>query len=288
MDSMRYVTPALVLILALAASGCIATQQQHEQLQLRVSRMEQKQEALGQKIEKRLDQMQTELQETVSELETRIQNSTSPMRSTQADMWSEIRNLRKETAKLKGHLQTRDKEARQTNGTERLKKLESELGELKDRLDTMGSRLGLDSLSTGNATSEAEEEQQSAEEIPADKLYERGLASFQEREYERAATLWSLYIKKKPDGDLVPNAHFWQGEAYFQIEEYGEAALKYRKVVEEYPDSNKHSSAMLKLGLSFLRLDKTKPGRIMLQRVVDNYPDSQEAERAQKHLQELG
>ena len=284
---MRYVPPAILLILALALSGCIATKQQHERLQHRVSRIEQKQDQLRQKMEKRLDQMQTELQETVSQLKTRIQNSTSPVRSTQADMWSEIRNLRKQTAKLKGRLQTQDRETQQTNSTERLNKLESELSELKDRLGTMSSRLGLESLSTANATSEAGEEQKSAEEIPADELYERGLASFQEREYEPAATLWSLYIKKKPKGDLVPNAHFWQGEAYYQMEEYGEAALKYRKVVEDYPDSNKHSSAMLKLGISFLRLDKTKPARIMLQRVEDNYPDSQEAERARKQLESM-
>ena len=284
---MRSTIAAALLTLALAVSGCITTQEQHERLQHRVSRIQQNQKEMSQEWDRRLDRMEARLRETVSDLEAKIENSTSPVQSTQANLWSEIRNLRQETAKLKGRMQSLSRQAKQTNGTKRLKELESGLSDLRNRLETMSSRLGLDSLANGDASPDAENGQAPAEEIPAKELYNRGLDSFEDREYERAINLWSLYIKKKPEGDLVPNAHFWQGEAYYQLEQYGEAALKYQKVVQDYPDSSKHPAALLKQGISFDRLGKKKPGRILLQRVVDNYPDSKEAKRAQRYLEKM-
>jgi len=290
---MRYATTALVLALALAVSGCITTLEEHQRLKSRVSGIERQQREMNEKWDKRLRRMETRLDKTVSELRATIENSTSPVQSTQANLWSEVRNLRQETAKIKGELQSQTKKLERTNGTQRLEEMESELGDLRNRLETMSSRLGLESFDTeqnGSSSDSSEggkSEAKAPEEIPAEDLYQRALESFKEREYQRAVTLWSLYIKKKPDGDLVPNAYFWQGEAHYQMQDYSEAALQYQKVVEDYPDSNKHAPAMLKLGLSFLRLDKKKPGRIMLQRVVNNYQGSRSAERAQRQLDKL-
>jgi tol-pal system protein YbgF len=209
------------------------------------------------------------------------------VQSAQADLWSEVRNLRQETAKLQGRLQTQIRRAeKQTNGTERMDKLETRLKELEDRLETMVSRLGLDSLEgSEDAATRSKKKRVEPEEIPAEKLYEKALSSFKDRKYKRAINLWALFIKKRPDSDLVPNAYFWQGECYYQLQDYSQAALKYQKVVENYPDSGKHPAALLKQGLSFYRLDKAKPGRILLQRLVDNYPDTSEAKRARKHME---
>ncbi len=282
---MRYFILSLLLVAITLTSGCLVTTQDHERLQHRVAELEQEQSRMQEEIRQDMDTLESQLQQALEELEEQVRDRTMPVRTTQADLWSQIRNLRQKVAELEGELQTHQRRLQERDeDTDAAKRLEDRLQDLEQRMEGFRSRLGLDQEPREhNATEPAAEED--PEDIAAEDLYDTALAAFQDREYERALMLWSSYIERNPDSELVPNAYFWQGEAHYQMEEYSQAVMQYQEVLEEYEDSNKHPDALLKQGISFFRLDREDPGRVRLQTLLEEYPDSVHADRAREYLQ---
>ena len=64
-------------------------------------------------------------------------------------------------------------------------------------------------------------------EISSDKLYNRALTNFKNKNYYTAAHLFSVFLEKFPRHKLASNAFFWKGECFFKLEQYAKAILNY-------------------------------------------------------------
>jgi tol-pal system protein YbgF len=122
---------------------------------------------------------------------------------------------------------------------------------------------------------------------PAEAIYNMAMEAYNQRDYDRANTLFAEMLKSYPASRQAPAALFWQAEANYQQGDYGRAALLCQDLIQKYPNNPLAASAMLKQGLAFRRLGKTQAAKILFQDVQKRYPGSAEARSAQVQLQEL-
>jgi tol-pal system protein YbgF len=262
----------IILLVSMFTLAACATTQDVENLQYNMNLQEKR-------IEERMESLAKSLSSAEQKLAGQIESASTPVRSTQANLWAEIESLRTQVASVQGNLDELRLQSRQT-GTDELRELKERVASLESRLVEMSSRLALD-LETRPAPP-AGTPQQPVD--PAQNLYERGLSSFQAREYAQAQTFFSDFATTYSKHELVPNALFWKGESFFQMKDYGQAILAYQEVIDKFPKSNKIPGALLKQGVSFISLGKDKPGRLLLEDLVKRFPDTAEARRAKDLL----
>ncbi len=120
----------------------------------------------------------------------------------------------------------------------------------------------------------------------AQALYDTGIKSFNDRNYDQALNSFTDFTNTFPNHSLISNAWFWQGETQYQRKDYAAAALAYEKVISTFPNSNKAPAAYLKQGMSFLQLNKKDAAKERLTQLTKKFPKAPEATRAQQVLKE--
>ncbi|WP_243362240.1 tol-pal system protein YbgF [Fundidesulfovibrio terrae] len=122
---------------------------------------------------------------------------------------------------------------------------------------------------------------------PAEAIYNMAMEAYNQRDYDRANTLFSEMLKSYPSSRQAPGALFWQAETNYQQGDYARAALLCQDLIQKYPSNPMAASAMLKQGLCFRKLGKLQAAKILFQDVVKRYPGGPEARSAQVQLKEL-
>ena len=122
---------------------------------------------------------------------------------------------------------------------------------------------------------------------PAEAILNMGMESFNQRDYNRANSLFSELLKSYPTSRQAPNALFWQAETNFQQGDYARAALICQDLIQKFPNNPMVPSAMLKQALSFRKLGKLQAAKILLQDVEKRYPGTPEARSAQMQQRDL-
>ncbi len=122
---------------------------------------------------------------------------------------------------------------------------------------------------------------------PAQAMYDMAMSSLNQRDYDRANTLFAELLKSYPNSAQAPGALFWQAEANFQQGDFARAALICQDLIQKHPKSQLVPAAMLKQALCFKRLGKNQAAKILLQDVSKLYPGTAEARSAQAQLKEL-
>lgn len=272
----------LTLLASLMLPACVATSRDVETVQYE----------MDMRLDKRIQQLEEQIQTTREILDARIAEENQPVRSTQANLWAEIENLKVKVATLEGRLDelnrlVPDMRTDLVNATSTVAGISDTITGLEQELSMISSQLGLGQEAPAPSPEEPAEAPEAAtpETLTAQGLYDRALSAFNDRKYEQAQNLWAEFAANYPDHELVPNALFWQGESFYQLKDYGRAVLSYQEVIERFPKSNKFASALLKQGLSFYALDKDKAGRLLLEDVIQQFPQSAEARRANLFLQ---
>lgn len=119
---------------------------------------------------------------------------------------------------------------------------------------------------------------------PAQAIFGMGMDAYNQRDFDRANTLFAELIKSYPTSRQAPDALFWQADVNFQQGDYARAALICQDLIQKYPNHPRVASAMLKQGQCFSRLGKTQAARIVFEDLVKRFPNSAEARIAQNEL----
>lgn len=267
----------ILLSCVLFLPACVATSRDMETVQYQ----------MDMRLDRRIQQLEQEIANTREILDERIAEESQPVRSTQANLWAEIENLKVKVATLEGRVGELDQvvpglRTQLHNATATLSDLTAMVTELEQELAMVSSQLGLGQeapVTAGDAGSGSPSDEE-PDTLSAQDLYNQALSAFNDRKYEQAQSFWEEFVTSFPDHELVPNALFWQGESFYQLKDYNRAVLSYQEVIEGYPDSNKYPSALLKQGLSFYALGKNKAGSLLLEEVIQKFPQSAETRRA--------
>lgn len=298
----------VLFVLTLLTVSCVSSRELNT-LSSRLGEQEQKQR----RVEGQLASMDQELNRMMTDLAT-------PIRSTQANLWSEIEALRMQTATMQGQMEELQRSVRGGGGEGAMADLARQVAYLDRSVAMIASQLALDLGPRPGAPGapgvpgapgaedthaplqpereppgdplvprpdqfEAAPSAQDADD-PAKALYDGALRAFHARNYAQAQRMWDEFAKTFPQHELVSNAIFWQGEAFFQAGDYAQAVLAYQDVISKHPNSNKYPAAMLKQGVCFFRLGKDRAGVLVLEDLIKRFPSLPEAARAKTILDE--
>lgn len=88
------------------------------------------------------------------------------------------------------------------------------------------------------------------QQMPEQDLYRTALnLLLEEGKSAESATMFAVYAQRFPQGRLLPNALYWQGEALILLARYPEAQAAFERVLNEFSTDAKAAGAMLKLGV---------------------------------------
>jgi len=252
---------AIVLVLLLAAAGCIPTQRE-----LRM-------ESDLQEMKRRL----AELERGVVALQTdRAGNERLDLLARQqADQQAGLDTLRVEFQSVQGRFEDQSRASSQLRDDIALMRddLALKVTALEDRLAKLEAPVQAPTAAPAAETPEA--------------LYERGLELIQKKGDFAGGRQWLQdFLQRHPQHPLAVNATYWIGEAWYGEKKYENAILQFQDVVEKYGEHPKVAAALLKQGLAFHALGDKKNARVVLQKVVDTFPLSDEAKKAKEKLAE--
>jgi tol-pal system protein YbgF len=96
----------------------------------------------------------------------------------------------------------------------------------------------------------------------------------EEGKSDESAAMFDAYLQRFPDGRLLPNALYWQGEALVLLSRYPEAQTAFERVLKEFPADAKAAGAMLKTGVvQNLQGNRSEAERIWRE-LPARFPDS--------------
>ncbi len=256
-----------------------------------------------------LNRRVTKLQEGMdTKVDGDVDSRLKPIRHRQAEVGTEIDDLRKEIEILSGRIEETEHIVRRV--VERdlgeqdamqasMVQLSEKMTELERVVNYQHKYLGLEPLPAQKALQqdkgavkqkEARLKPTSAPKAPKSKeldVYDQSLAFFKQEEYEAAMEGFRSFLKTYPKSNRADNAQFWIGECYMALKHYEQSILAYQQVIKKYPKGNKVPNAMLRQAKAFSMLGDKISTKLLLKRVVKNYPKSSEAQIARKRLKAL-
>jgi len=245
--------------------------------------------ARSDEIEAELRSLRTQLQllenreesyrQEVLELKKLVDRVSQQAAGDQADIKAGLDEIRRrvETLEQKQQEISQQQEVIATRLQNLEDKLETELSEIKTRLDYLDG--GRAEPTPGTAPAPAPANVKDYREV-----YQLALEQFRAKSYDAARAQFEAFLKAYPNTELSDNAQFGIGECYYALAQYDKAVLEYDKVRKNYPNGNKVPNALWKMALAFDRLGNRDVAKGFLKELTEKYPASAEADLAKKKL----
>lgn len=103
--------------------------------------------------------------------------------------------------------------------------------------------------------------------------YGRAFATLQSGDHAGAAQAFEAFLARYPEDSLAPNAHYWLGESYYARHDYAQAARVFAEAYRKYPKSAKTADNLLKLGLSLAGQGNKNDACVALAQLRREFPD---------------
>lgn len=114
--------------------------------------------------------------------------------------------------------------------------------------------------------------------------YEAALNLFKGGKYKEAATGFSAFLQKYPEGSLAPNAQFWLGNAWYAQRDCRKAIEVQSVIAGKWPDSPKAPDSLLAVATCQQEMGNPAGMKRTLETLVAKYPQSPAAETARQRL----
>jgi tol-pal system protein YbgF len=116
----------------------------------------------------------------------------------------------------------------------------------------------------------------------ADREYRDALELERKQHHHRAIEAFTGFLVRYPDHPRADNALFWMGEAYLGSGDDARALEQFEAVLARFPDGNKAPDALLKIAQVQKKRGDRGKAREALERLRKRFPNSDAARRAPK------
>ncbi len=272
MKPARALEISCILLAAIAAGGCVSTQD-IEGIQAQIS-----------DVQRQLVQMQqlAPSKTDVGNLETSLSKQMDSLLKTEADMQVKLQDVTGQIEALQAKLE---------DTTYRLSQLSQQIATTNQELksfrvapapapsDPMDPNFGVPPPIPAPSVGAGADPKA---------LYDAAYNDYLKGSYDLSIREFQEYLQNFPDTDLADNATYWIGECWYRQKKFRQAVEQYDLLLSRYPKSDKAAGATLKKGYSFIELGEKTKGLLQLQRVVRDFPASDEANLARQRLREIG
>lgn len=223
------------------------------------------------------------------------------------DLRDEVRQLQAENKKLKESANQMP-----ANAAQRMETLETSLGDLKGRHQSLDQKVGEalqqtyeNSRQIENLTNRVEEAATHAPKASITKpspapsglesqavltptaSFNLAYNDYLKGNYDLAVAGFESFLRQFPSTSLAAHAQYWIGESYANKREYRSAIEAYEKLTANYPKSDKIPAALYKAATGYTELGDIAKARSLFKRVIEDHPQSDEATRAKQRLADL-
>jgi TolA-binding protein len=239
--------------LLLPLTGCLATQQEIEDLRADISR---------------LQSSLTAQNKAQAEFQSALQQNQETLQGNQADLLSKISDLNRNLDIVSSHLEESD--GRMTSLVVRLDDLDKNVS---NRLDAVVKTV------------------QGVKSLPApspSRLFTAAMNDYNRRKYDQALVTFETYLDQYGDTDRAPQAQYQMGEIHAAQKNWTDALEAYDAVLEKYPKSTVAVSAAVRKGQILETQDRMSDAIEVYRMVVRTAPHRKEAQTARERLAALG
>lgn len=107
----------------------------------------------------------------------------------------------------------------------------------------------------------------------------------EQNQYDESVRLFQSYIERFPQGRLLTNAYYWQGEALILVSRFDEARNVFTYLITNFPEDPKAAGAMLKLGVVYQQMGDRARAEETWRNIATRYPENvTEIRAAQDYL----
>ena len=250
---------------ALGLGGCY-TSEKGNQLELRVDKLSQDNEALHAQLkamEDKLGESLPRVDQKLAEAQKALDGLDQAARRSDADIGVQLQKVVEDMATLRGQVDA----------------YIHQLDQLQTQVNGMPGAQAAKAPATPGADIPR----------PADKREFFTLAQTKQKAGEVAVArqLYVDFIKKYPRDELAGEAHFQLGESYFVEDRCAEALPEYGQLVKAFPNSKSMPNALLHSADCFQRLKNLDAAQAALDQVIKRYPGTDAAKKAKARLAEL-
>jgi len=96
----------------------------------------------------------------------------------------------------------------------------------------------------------------------------------EQSQYEESVRYFQSYIDTYPQGRLLTNALYWQGEAFILVARLNEARDVFTRLLTEFPQDPKAAGAMLKLGVVYNQMGNNAQATQTWREIATRYPEN--------------
>ncbi len=96
----------------------------------------------------------------------------------------------------------------------------------------------------------------------------------EESKYDEAISMFQTYTDNFPQGRLLTNALYWQGEAYLLVSGFSQARDVFARLLNEFPQDAKAAGAMLKLGMAYKQMGDAAQASDTWRNLKTRFPES--------------
>jgi TolA-binding protein len=162
--------------------------------------------------------------------------------------------------------------------TERLTQSVDNLHNFDYKLDEITSKLDNISVSLDGV-------KEAAYKMPPAEIYAQAKTQFDAKQYESAASGFSLYLKEAPQGAEAQGAWLFLAGSYFNMQDYQKAAVAAATLLDKYPSGRYTANARILYARGILPLGKKDEAVKYLKSVAQDFKNTPESAEAARLLE---
>ena len=247
-----------VLSLGLVLSGCFVTKGEGDEMQKRISNLEQS------------------LEGRVKQLDESIDKATKVLARSSADIGAQVDQITQDLAALNGQLQTLTRQVEQLRADMAQKKQET--SDLLARVDNIEKTFGIGkgASTTGSA-------------VKPDKgaMFDNAFRKLQGGQTGEARQMFRAFIQTFPNDNQADNAQYFIGESFSKEKSYKEAIAEFQKLIDTYPQSDVIDLAFMSAGSAALDAKLCTDAGAYFAELIKRYGSSPFARTARQKLEHI-
>ena len=118
-------------------------------------------------------------------------------------------------------------------------------------------------------------------------FYDAAFEQVRLRDFEKAETAFTAFLRRYPQSDYAGNAQYWLGEVHLAQTDLEAAGQAFSRVISQYPGHRKEADSLYKLADVERRLGNLDKATELYQEVLSKHPNASAAQLARRDLNAL-
>jgi tol-pal system protein YbgF len=227
-----------------------------------------------------------DLRKQHDQLRTKQEATNAELTKTNAALMEQVQQLRRSVLELNSQLEAMRGDMAKLRGTD--EQLLRDVADVQRRQKdiSQGVEDRIKKLEPIKVSNDGREFMADAEEK---RQFDEALAMLRGGDFDKAATMFGVFVRRYPGSGYADSARFWLGNALYGKREYKEAILAFRTMANSAPDHPRAPEALLAIANCQVegRPPDTKAARATIGELIKVYPKSEAAQAGRERLAAL-